>query len=499
MKHLPPKEPPLRRVLHLTVLAILIACAPAMWADGHARKPDVLLISIDDLNDWVGCMQGHPQVITPNIDRLAKRGVLFTNAHCQSPVCWASRVSFMSGKLPSTTGVYLLGGDFRASPALKDAKQLADLFNDQGYMTMTAGKIYHNRVGPETFKVRGPGQSFGPIPGKKNGGKINYKQGHALWDWGAFPGDAGEAKMPDTLSAEWAAKQIREQPRDKPLFMAVGMCRPHVPMYAPPRYFDMYPPDKDIVLPQIKADDRDDIPEYGKRLTAGFPAPRHDWFLEHKDDLQWQKAVKAYLASITYADVQVGKVLDALDQSGRADHTIVVLLSDHGFHMGEKQRWAKRSLWQESTQVPFIIAGPGIKPDRQSGQPVGLVDMVPTLVELCGLDDPGGLDGYSLTPQLKDVNAKRPPTISTWWVGNHAVISERYRYIRYKDGSEELYDKANDPNEWTNVAKHRDYINIVAEHRKHLPKVDVPALPGNVALGCANEDKAFFGLKPKKK
>lgn len=486
------------RLLLALILAVFAAMGPTIAAQGEAsspvQQPDVLLIAIDDLNDWVGCMDGHPQVKTPNIDRLAKRGVLFTNAHCQSPVCWASRASFMSGKLPSTTGVYLLGGDFRASPALKDHKQLAELFNDRGYQTMTAGKIYHNNHGPETFKVRGPGQSFGPIPKKNEGGKINYKQGHPLWDWGAYPDD--ETVMPDYKSAEWAAEQLKAQPKDKPLFMAVGMCRPHVPMYAPPKYFDMYPDLKDIVLPEVKDDDRDDIPEYGQRLTAGFPAPRHAWFFEeqNKKDMQWQRAVKGYLASITFADAQVGKVLDALDESGRADNTIVVLLSDHGFHMGEKQRWAKRSLWSESTKVPFIIAGPGIKPNRKTNQPAGLVDMVPTLVEICGLQDPGGLDGRSLTPQLKDVNAKRPPTISTWWFENHAVISERYRYIRYKDGSEELYDMKADPNEWHNLVGKGEVAELIAEHRKYLPKVNVAPLKGNVALGCANEDKAFFNV-----
>ena len=499
------------RTLHAWVLVILATVAlPASpqstpTASAQPEHPDVLLIAIDDLNDWVGCMDGHPQAKTPNIDRLAKRGVLFTNAHCQSPVCWASRASFMSGKLPSTTGVYLLGGDFRASPALKDAKQLADLFNEAGYKTMTAGKIYHNNVGPETFQVRGPKQSFGPIPKKEDGGKINYKQGHPLWDWGRFPDDAGESKMPDYVSAKWAAKQLRTQPRDKPLFIAVGMCRPHVPMYAPPKYFDMYPALEQIVLPAVKDDDRDDIPEYAKRLTAGFPAPRHIWFNEpeNKKEMQWQRAVKAYLASITFADAQVGKVLDALDVSGRADNTVVILLSDHGFHLGEKQRWAKRSLWSESTKVPLIIAGPGIKPDRTSNQPAGLVDMVPTLIDLARLKGVGGLDGRSLVPQLKDVNAKRRPTICTWWVGNHAIISERYRYIRYKDGSEEFYDMKTDPNEWQNLAgkaqTDKHIAELIAEHRKYLPKVDTPPLPGNVALGCAEEDRAFFGLKPRKK
>ena len=482
------------RPVVMSILAVVFA-TPLHAQPDPGAQPDVLLICIDDLNDWVGCMDGHPQAITPNIDRLAKRGVLFTNAHCQSPVCYGSRTSFMTGRLPSSTGAYLLAGNFRVSPALKETKTLPELFTEKGYKTMGAGKIYHSRQGRETFEVYGPGQGFGPIPSKEQGGKINYKQGHPLWDWGRFPGNAGEEKMPDYQSAGWAAEQLKKQPRDKPLFLAVGMFRPHVPMYAPPKYFDLFPPLEEIVLPEVKDDDRDDIPEYGQRLTAGFPAPRHSWFLEEDNKLQWQKAVKAYLASITFADAQVGRVLDALDESGRADNTIVILLSDHGFHMGEKQRWAKRSLWSESTKVPFIIAGPGIEPDRKTSQPAGLIDMVPTLVEMCGLRDPGGLEGYSLVPQLADVNAKRPPTISTWWVGNHAVISERYRYIRYKDGSEELYDMQADPNEWHNLAGLDEHGKLIASLSRYLPKTDALPHPGNVALGCAEEDRAFFGIK----
>jgi len=483
------------RYTRLILIALCIAIPSQARAQEQSRQPDVLLIAIDDLNDWVGCMEGHPQALTPNIDRLAERGVLFTNAHCQAPVCWASRASFMSGKLPSTTGVYLLGGDFRASPALEDAKQLADVFNDAGYTTLTAGKIYHNNIGPETFDVRGPGQSFGPLPGKDDGGKINYKQGHPLWDWGAYPED--ETVMPDFKSAAWAAEQLKTQPRDQPLFLAVGMCRPHVPMYAPPQYFEMLPPLDEIELPEVLASDRGDLPEYGKRLTAGFPAPRHDWFLDRADDMQWRRAVRAYLASITFADAQVGRVLDALDASGRAENTIVVLLSDHGFHMGEKQRWAKRSLWAESTRVPLIVAGPGIEPGRRAHQPAGLIDVYPTLVERCGLRDPGGLEGVSLSPQLADVDAPRDPTISTWWVGNHAVIGERYRYIRYADGSEELYDTQRDPNEWANLlALDRAMFEpIAAELRKHLPATDAPPLKQNTALGVAPEDRAAFGVR----
>lgn len=484
----------MKRLLHLFMLGLLGLTAGRVYAQQTPSKPDVLLICIDDLNDWVGCMGGHPQAITPNIDRLAKRGVLFTNAQCQSPVCLSSRASFMSGKLPSSTGVYLLGPGLRESPELKDVKTLPEFFADQGYQTMGSGKIFHGGANKETFQSYGPNANVGPVI-SKNQDKLNYKQGVALWDWGAYP--ATDEMTPDHQLADWAVEQIKAS-HDKPLFLAVGFNRPHVPMYAPQKWFDMQPPLDEILLPEVLDTDRDDLPDYGRRLTAGLVAPRHEWMVANN---QWKKAVQAYLACITFVDAQVGRVLDALDASGRADDTIVILLSDHGFHLGEKQRWAKRTLWEESTRVPFIIAGPGIEPGRQCAQPAGLIDMYPTLVEMCGLNKPGHvLEGVSLLPQLKDVSAPHPPVVTTWWVGNHTLRGERYRYIRYADGSEELYDHQADPNEWNNLLfeptpKASEYGPIVSEMRKYLPKVDYPALKSNIALDVAEEDRAFFNVQ----
>ena len=471
----------------LMCLLAMFSALPA-WAQGSGEKPDVLLICVDDLNDWVGCMGGHPQALTPNIDRLAKRGVLFTNAHCQAPVCLASRASFMSGKLPSSTGVYLLGPGLRESPELKDAKTLPEWLSDHGYQTMGGGKIFHGGQNKETFQSYGPNANVGPVI-RKVEDKLNYKQGHPLWDWGPYP--ATDEQTPDFKLAAWAVEQLKQK-HDKPLFIAVGFNRPHVPMYAPQKWFDMQPPLEEIKLPEVLDSDRDDLPEYGKRLTAGFPAPRHEWMVEHH---QWKKAVQSYLACITFVDAQIGKVLDALDESGRADKTVIILLSDHGFHLGEKQRWAKRTLWEESTRVPFIISAPGFEADRRCAQPAGLIDMYPTLMDLCGLASPGGLEGHSLLAQLKDVKAQRPPVLTTWWVGNHTLRDERYRYIRYADGSEELYDHIEDPNEWTNLAGRPDQAQRILAFRKYLPKADHPALPSNVALGVAEEDRAFFNVK----
>jgi arylsulfatase A-like enzyme len=478
--------------LMLVAAVLFLAGVPAFSQSAAGDRPNVLLICIDDLNDWIGCLEGHPQAVTPNIDRLAARGVLFTNAHCQAPVCLASRASFMSGNLPSTTGVYLLGPGLRESPELKGVKTMPEWFADQGYKTMGTGKIYHGGGNQETFQTYGPRGNAGPV--LRGDDKLNYKQGHPLWDWGAYP--EKDEQMPDFVCAQWAVERLKEK-HDKPLFLAVGFNRPHVPMYAPQKWFDMQVPLDEIELPATHDNDRDDLPAYGKRLTAGFPAPRHEWMVAND---QWKKAVRAYLACITFVDAQVGKVLDALDASGRAENTVVVLLSDHGFHMGEKQRWAKRTLWEESARVPLIVAGPGIEPDRQCAQPAGLIDLYPTLIELCGLQDPGHLEGQTLVPQLKDVDTPHAPAVTTWWVGNHSVRSERYRYIRYADGSEELYDHQNDPNEWHNLiaikaAKEWEYKDILAYHRKFLPKVDRPALNSNAALGVAPEDREFFGVR----
>jgi len=472
----------------LTVMVLFFAPqALAQSPPAAVAPPDVLLICIDDLNDWIGCMGGHPQVQTPNIDRLAARGVLFTNAHCQAPVCLASRASFMSGRLPSSTGVYGLGPNLHETPELAEALMLPQWFAAQGYTTMGTGKIYHGGSGQEYFQSYGPRGGAGPLPPEDQ--RINYFQDTRLWDWGAFP--ERDDQMPDHQVATWAVEQLSAQ-RQGPLFLAVGFNRPHVPLYAPQHWFDALPPVEEIVLPETLDTDRADIPDYGQRLTAGFPAPRHQWML---DNNQWQNCVRSYLACIMFVDAQVGRVLDALDASGQADNTIVILLSDHGFHMGEKQRWAKRSLWEESTRVPLIIAGPGIEPGRTCTQPAGLIDIYPTLAELRGVAGPGNLEGESLAPQLADVQAPHRPVLTTWWTGNHTIRSERYRYIRYADGSEEFYDHESDPNEWQNLVSNVEYARLIAEHRAALPSVDYPALPSNAALGCSPQDREFFKVR----
>jgi choline-sulfatase len=444
----------------LTAVALISATAYA--------QPNVLLISIDDLNDWVGCIGGHPQAKTPNIDRLAARGTLFSNAHCQSPVCNPSRASLFTGRYPHSSGVYFLGPDLAAAPVLKDLPTIPQHFAAKGYKTMAAGKLFHG--GDKRFfqEYKGTG-GFGPRPKKK----ISQPHGHPLWDWGIFPDD--DALMPDSKAAEWAKAQLAQK-HDKPFFMGVGFYRPHVPMFTPPKWFAMHPRDQ-IKLPEVRLDDRNDLSPYAISLTnEKHVSPEHSWVVEAG---QWEHAVQAYLASVTFADHCLGIVLDALDASPYADNTIILLFSDHGFHLGEKQRWAKRTLWEDGTRVPLIVAAPGHKHGQVSPRPAELIDIYPTLLELAGLDPLPGQEGQSLVPLLRSPQAEWDhPAITSFGAGNYSVRSTHFRFIQYKDGSREFYDHRKDPHEWTNLASNPEYAAEIARHAAHLPKHEHAVLPG---------------------
>jgi choline-sulfatase len=433
-----------------------------------AERPNILVISIDDLNDWVGCLGGHPQARTPNIDRLAKRGTLFANAHCQAPICTPSRASMVSGLYPHTTGLYFLNPGLEASELTKNRRTLVEHFADEGYATFGAGKFYHKNEAKYFQEYGGTMGGFGPLPKKK----LNHPDGHKLWDWGPFPED--ESQMPDTKVADWAVAKLKQK-HEQPFFLVAGFWRPHVPMYAPPRWFTHFPL-KTVHLPQVTRGDRDDLPHYALDLTAGFPAPRHSWFLEND---AWHGAVQSYLASVAFADHCAGRVLDALDASPHRDSTIVVLLSDHGWHLGEKERWAKRSLWHDSTHVPLIIAGSGVPTGQIRKQPVGLIDIFPTLTDLAGVATVEDLDGQSLKPLFDDPSLNwSKPTLTTLAPGNHSLRSVDWHYIRYADGSEELYDHTSDPHEWVNLAARPESADRLGEFRKHLPVKNQPPIIG---------------------
>jgi choline-sulfatase len=450
--------------------------------DGTDR-PNVLLICVDDLNDWVGVLGGHPQAKTPHMDALARRGTLFANAHCQAPVCNPSRTSMLTGLRPSTTGVYALDVWFRNDPRRRDAVTLPQHFASQGYRTLTTGKVFHDAYPPPAgrkdgveFTTWGYHGSHGPRPSKKF---VVTPDNIPLMDWGAFP-DRDEAQE-DWKVADWAIGRLRAESSGTamgPLFLSVGFRRPHVPCYAPQSWFDLHPADG-LILPMVRDDDRDDTPRFSWYLHWRLPEPRLKWLREAG---QWGPLVRAYLASTSFVDSQVGRVLAALDESGMAGRTVVVLLSDHGWHLGEKGVSGKNTLWEPSTRVPLIVAGPGVRAGGVCSRPAELLDVYPTLAELCALPPRPGLEGHSLVPQLRDPDAPRPwPAITTQGPNNHAVRTDRFRYIRYADGSDELYDHASDPREWTNLASDPAHAETRRALAGMLPPGSARPLPGGTS------------------
>jgi arylsulfatase A-like enzyme len=458
------KEEQMSRLLLTALMGLLTLNAHA------AERPNVLLISVDDLNDWTGCLGGHPQAMTPHMDRLAQRGTLFANAHCQSPVCNPSRASLMTGRYPHATGIYFLSPDLKAAPVLQGVLTMPEQFAANGYQTMAVGKLFHG--GDKRFfqEYGGNNGGFGPRPKEK----ISQPHGHPLWDWGAFP-DSDE-EMPDWKAATWAVDKLAKK-YDKPFFMGVGFYRPHVPMFAPKKWFDKHPRDQ-IQLPLVVENDRQDLSSYAINLTnLMHVSPEHSWVVSAG---QWEHAVQSYLASVTFADHCVGRVLDALDSGPNAENTIVVLFSDHGFHLGEKERWAKRSLWEDGTRVPLIVVAPGHKPQQETIRPAELIDIFPTLLELTGLKADSGQQGQSLVPLLKSPEMEwNHPAITSFGPDNYSIRSSQYRFIQYHDGSQELYDHAKDPHEWHNLVDKNEMAQVVAEHVAFVPNKQHAVLPGN--------------------
>lgn len=459
-----------------------LSAALAAPARPQERRPNVLFLSVDDMNDWVGCLDGHPGVKTPNIDSLARRGVLFSNAHCASPLCNPSRTALLTGLRSSTTGIY--NNDQFWRPALPHVVTLPQYFKQNGYHVSGAGKVFHHTSGfnpPDQwhdFQL----QVFDDpwyrraewYPWNK---KIPPPAGHPFngldefageFDWGVLP--YKDHEYGDMRAVEYAEKSLAKS-HGQPFFLAIGLWHPHIPLFAPQRFFDMY---RDPRLPEVPDHDLDDVPEIGKRFAAARRAEHERIIREGK----WKEAVQAYLAAISFADEMVGRVLHALERSAHARDTIIVFWSDNGWHLGEKQHWHKSTLWERSTHVPLIFAGPGLKsPGRARTQAVSLLDLYPTLVEMCGLPKRPGLEGLSLTPLLQNASANRPPAVTTYMPDNHAVRNERWRYIRYSDGSEELYDRVADPNEFTNLAANPKHAALKRDLARWMPSKSVAPKP----------------------
>ncbi|WP_282162645.1 sulfatase [Ulvibacterium marinum] len=456
----------------IAFLFLLGACHPNKKIEklNEPERPNILLIAVDDLNDWIGILRGHPQAKTPHMDRLARRGVLFSNAHCQAPVCNPSRASIMTSLYPSTTGIYFLNPDITESPIASKNVVMPKRFQQEGYDVFAAGKLFHNGKGiNETHIPNYAGQfgGFGPMPKEK----VSTYPGHPLWDWGVYP--ERDEQMPDYQIASWAEEHLAEK-QDQPFWMGVGFYRPHVPQFAPQKWFDLYPLES-LELPKTIARDLEDISSYGISITREkHVSPTHDWVMENDE---WKPLVQSYLACVSFVDEQVGRVINALDNGDYGDNTYVVLFSDHGFHIGEKERHAKRSLWEDGSRVPMIIMGPGIPEGKVCNKPVQLLDIYPTLLELSGLEHDSKHEGNSLVPLLQNTEVEWPHYARTsFGPGNYAIISEDYRFIQYRDGSEEFYDHKSDPNEWYNQVGNAKYEAVVQQHRDQIPQLWHPIL-----------------------
>jgi arylsulfatase A-like enzyme len=457
------------------VARALAAIALTGMAVAAARPPDVLLIAIDDQNDWIGHLGGHPAARTPSLDALAARGTTFLNAHCQAPVCNPSRTSLLLSLRPGTTGIYGLRPSYRDLPEWRDRVSLPRAFATHGYRTLAVGKIFHGGNGRDgdEFESVGPPLGMGPKPKAKLIPPTPMGN-HPAMDWGVFP-HADEEKG-DPRMTDWAIDRLADRYDDRPLFLAVGYLLPHVPCHATPAWFEPFP-DDDSILPVVKADDRADTPRFSWYLHWELPEPRLEWV---RGAGQWRNLVRSYLACSRFVDAQIGRLLTGLEASGRARDTIVVVWGDHGWHLGEKGITGKNTLWEDATRVPLVFAGPGIAAGGRVASPAELLDVYPTLLEACGLPPRDDLEGTSLVPQLHDAAAPRArPAITTHNAGNHAVRTEHFRYVRYADASEELYDHRTDPHEWTNLAADPAHAATCAELRRWLPAHDRPPAPGS--------------------
>lgn len=496
----------------LAIAASAIAFALVPLPALLAAPPNVLFISVDDMNDWG--MGGHRQAITPNIDALAARGMKFTNTHSAGVKCGPSRTAIFTGQYPSTTGFYDDQVYWQADASLIG---LHTAFHNAGYKTLGTGKLFHHAIGwidqrgwdqywlrtdGTTNAQRKKGWDAGnwkygaPNPGGPDGAFVSIynttypKIQAGVMEWAALD-DAVEKDMADTRRADWVISQLNADHGDTPFFLGLGIFTPHSPQYVPQKYYDEYfnGPLKgnidNLELPSYWKDgstnplpDLDDVADRErKKATNLYKRWMANLQAISPNDRTLKECVLGYLAAITYADAQIGRALTALRDSPYADNTIVVLWSDHGYHLGEKGHWAKHVLWERGSQVPFVWAGPGIAKGATTDTTASLIDMYPTFVDLCDLVKDGAnadlqpLDGKSLASTLKDPDqAKdREVIISYLQAHEYAITNRDWRYIRYGDGQEELYDHNNDPHEWDNLASDPAYESIRSDMRRKSP------------------------------
>ncbi|MEM1294175.1 MAG: sulfatase [Verrucomicrobiota bacterium] len=449
---------------------LLCSCLILAGTGSASERPDVLFIAVDDMNDWISLLDPESPIQTPNLKQLANRGMLFTKAYCVSPACNPSRAATLTGLRPSTTGVYGNKSDWRkATPGRKTIMQQ---FQQAGYAVRGAGKIFHHHL-DGAFHDEASFDDFQPMaPQNMPAEKLNQSPsyGSRNTDWGAWPNQ--EADTIDFKTADYCIEALTNPPKSQPLFLACGIFKPHSPFFAPPKY---HQPFAEIEVPVRLEDDWEDLPSGAQELLK-----KKKWFwngmknVDRKIPGSYQHFIRSYAACCAFADAQIGRVLDALDQSPRTRKTIVVLWSDHGFHLGEKDHIEKFALWEKSNHIPFIVVAPGItKPGSRCEAPVDLTVLYPTLLDLAGLKKDPACDGVSIVPLLKDPKAGwDTPALMTYGRGNHAVRDRDWRYIRYADGSEELYDHRNDPHEWKNLASDPNLTPVKKRLMRWLPKVE---------------------------
>jgi len=473
-----------REILFGTIALTAVGVSEAQTKKQQV-KPNVLFIAVDDLNDWISCMGGYRgKVFTPNFDRLASQGMLFTNAHCGAPSSAPSRASLMTGIHPATSGMYENGQRWRDVPRLTNAVTIPEYFRQNGYRAVGGGKIFHALSWIRPLDDQGnitdghndakcwdeyfpnflrcmPDEIYPPTITEIPGRPIPW------FNWGALHDNRLDS-MADHRVVDWAISELKKK-HDKPFFQAVGLFRPHIPWYVPQLFYDLYPKDE-VLLPIVRTNDLEDAHTHD-RISW------HKWIVENK---LWKEAIQAYLASITYCDYELGRLLDALEASEHAKNTIVVLWSDNGFQLGQKENWEKFTLWEGSTHVNLMIKAPGVTiPGSRYNHPVSLLDIYPTLNDLCGFAPRADLEGVNLVPILKNpsINMNRA-VVCTHLFKNHSIRSDRYRYISYQDGFEELYDHSVDPFEFHNLIftpeGKKKYASVVAEMKQWLPKIDTP-------------------------
>lgn len=438
-------------------IAIAVVAGDAAAAQPPA-KPNVLFIAVDDLRDWVGYLGKNPQTITPNIDKVAARGLAFTRSYCAAPVCNPSRTALMSGLRPSTTGVYENQNDWRT--VVPEPMTLTSVFRTAGYYVCGAGKIYH-----EAYPRRGDWDDYLERPG-------GDPQPSGVGGVGGIrfaPLDCKDEDLREWKVTGYAIDQLKKK-HDKPFFLACGLFKPHMPWNVPRKYYDMHPLST-IQLPPYLKNDLEDVPPAGVRMAK--PQGDHRQIVESG---RWKEAIQGYLAAISYCDTMIGRLMDAFDKSPHRDNTIIVFWCDHGWHLGEKDHWRKFALWEEATRSPLIWVVPGLtKPGTVCDRTVDFMTIFPTLTDVCGLPTPSHVEGKSIKPLLANPRgAWDQPAVTTYHYKNHAVRVEGWRYIRYANGDEELYDESKDPNEWTNLAGKSEYAAKKAELAKLLPKTDHP-------------------------